>query len=54
MSIEDIKKSYKACLRLRHGQRKTIPYDDLDRVLHVVEQYVEFVENTTDEGGGDE
>ena len=44
MIIEEIKKAYKNCLKLRWKERKTIPYEDLDTCLHVVEKYLEWME----------
>lgn len=44
MDMEEIKKSLKKCLNLRWKKRKTIPYSDLDKCLHVVERYIEFME----------
>ena len=45
MNIEEIKESYKKCLRLRWKKRKTIPYNDLDKCLYIVEKYINFIES---------
>ena len=44
MTLEEIRKSYEKCLRLRHKQRKTVPYEDLDICLYVVEKYLRWME----------
>lgn len=45
MELTEIKKAYKKCLNLRYNKRKTIPYKELDKLLYVVERYIEFVES---------
>ena len=49
MRIEEIREAYKACLSLRHKKRKTVPYKELDKVLFVVEEFLEFM-NTWEDG----
>ena len=45
MTLEEIKASLNKCLDLRHKRRKTIPYNDLDKCLHVVEKYIQWMED---------
>ena len=45
MTLKEVKKAYKNCLSLRWQKRKTIPYDDLDKCLYIVEKYLELVES---------
>ena len=39
---KSLEKSLKACVRFRWKQRKTVPYDDLDHCLYIVEKYLQL------------
>ena len=44
LDLERMRKAYKRCLSLRYKNRKTIPYEDLDICLYLVEEYIEVIE----------
>jgi len=44
MTLEEVIKAYEKCIKFRHKRIKTIPYNELDKCLYVVEKYIRWME----------
>ena len=45
MDLEEIKRAYKHCIKFRHQKITSIRLYELDKILAVVEKYIEWMED---------
>ena len=45
MTLDEIKRAYRYCIKWRHSKGKGLNKNQLDKILYVVEKYIRWMED---------